>query len=323
MEVTVVPKGTFVPDSVMPTRSVPEVIPLTVSTVEPAVMEAVTIGRDAPATVPPRPRRLRQGRGRGDRSRSGGLMDFHEEAFVQSALTHGDTGAVVDLLTENHGRRSAYVAGGASRKMKPFLQAGARVVADYRARTSDHLGAVRLEPVGEGPSALFDDALALTGLAAAAGVTQGALPEREPHPGVFLAFEALMSAFALPEVWPAIFVRFEMGLLDDLGFGLDLSKCAATGSSDDLIYVSPRTGRAVSRDAGAPYADRLLPLPRFLRVEDAARHGANAPPSREDVFSGFNLTGHFLARDVLNPRGAPDSEARRAYLARLAAAPEF
>lgn len=183
-------------------------------------------------------------------------MDFHEEAFVLSARSHGDTGAVVDLLTENHGRRSAYVAGGASRKMKPFLQAGARVVADYRARTSDHLGAVRLEPVGEGPSALFDDALALTGLAAAAGVTQGALPEREPHPGVFLAFEALMAAFEMPAVWPAIFVRFEAGLLEDLGFGLDLSKCAATGTADDLIYVSPRTGRAVSRDAGAPMPTR-------------------------------------------------------------------
>ena len=96
-------------------------------------------------------------------------MDFHEEAFVLSARAHGDTGAVADLLTETHGRRSAYVAGGASRKMRPFLQAGARVVADYRARTSDHLGAARLEPVGEGPSALFDDALALTGLAARDG----------------------------------------------------------------------------------------------------------------------------------------------------------
>ncbi|OYW92253.1 MAG: DNA repair protein RecO, partial [Caulobacterales bacterium 32-67-6] len=190
-------------------------------------------------------------------------MDFHEEAFVLSARSHGDTGAVVDLLTETHGRRAAYVAGGASRKMRPFLQAGARVAADYRARTSDHLGGARLEPVGEGPSALFDDALALTGLAAAAGVAQGALPEREPHPGVFLAFEALMAAFALPDVWPAIFVRFEAGLLEDLGFGLDLSKCAATGTADDLIYVSPRTGRAVSRAAGAPYADKMLTLPPF------------------------------------------------------------
>ncbi|MEW6538703.1 MAG: DNA repair protein RecO [Pseudomonadota bacterium] len=230
-------------------------------------------------------------------------MDFHEEAFVLSARSHGDTGAVVDLLTENHGRRSAYVAGGASRKMKPFLQAGARVVADYRARTSDHLGAVRLEPVGEGPSALFDDALALTGLAAAAGVTQGALPEREPHPGVFLAFEALMAAFEMPAVWPAIFVRFEAGLLEDLGFGLDLSKCAATGTVDDLIYVSPRTGRAVSRDAGAPYADKMLTLPPFML-------GAQSGLIEGDVRAAFELTGHFLEQFVFHPQNKPLPPAR-------------
>jgi len=240
-------------------------------------------------------------------------MDFHEEAYVLSARVHGDTGAVVDLLTEGHGRRSAYVAGGASRKMRPFLQAGARVVADYRARTSDHLGAARLEPLGEGPSALFDDALALTGLAAAAGVAQGALPEREPHPGVFLAFEALMAAFALPDVWPAIFVRFEAGLLEDLGFGLDLSKCAATGTADDLIYVSPRTGRAVSREAGAPYADKMLTLPPFML-------GAQAGLIEGDVRAGFDLTGHFLEQFVFHPQNRPLPPARVWMLDKLAEA---
>jgi DNA repair protein RecO (recombination protein O) len=240
-------------------------------------------------------------------------MDFHEEAFVLSARGHGDTGAVVDLLTETNGRRSAYVAGGASRKMRPFLQPGARVAADYRARTSDHLGAARLEPIGEGPSALFDDALALTGLAAAAGVAQGALPEREPHPGVFLAFEALMAAFALPSVWPAIFVRFEAGLLDDLGFGLDLSRCAATGTADDLIYVSPRTGRAVSREAGAPYADKMLTLPPFML-------GAQAGLIDGDVKAGFDLTGHFLEQFVFHPQNKPLPPARVWMLDKLAEA---
>ncbi len=238
-------------------------------------------------------------------------MEFTEEAFVLSARAHGDTGAVVDLLTEDHGRRAAYVAGGASRKMKPFLQAGARVVADYRARTSDHLGSARLEPIGEGPSALFDDPLALNGLAAAAAVAQGALPEREPHPGVFLAFEALMAAFALPEVWPAIFVRFEMGLLEDLGFGLDLSRCAATGTVDDLIYVSPRTGRAVSREAGAPYADKMLTLPPFLL-------GAQAGLMDGDIRAGFDLTGHFLEQFVFHPQNRPLPPARVWLLDKLA-----
>ena len=230
-------------------------------------------------------------------------MEFHEEAFVLSARSHGDTGVVVDLLTETNGRHAAYVAGGASRRMKPFLQAGARVIADYRARTSDHLGSARLEPVGEGPSALFDDPLALTGLAAAAAVAQGALPEREAHPGAFLAFEALMSAFRIPDVWPAIFVRFEAGLLEDLGFGLDLSRCAATGTMDDLIYVSPRTGRAVSRDAGAPYADKMLALPPFML-------GAQAGLGEGDVGAGLDLTGHFLEQFVFHPQNKPIPPAR-------------
>ena len=187
--------------------------------------------------------------------------------------------------------------------MKPFLQAGARVTVEYKARTSDHLGSARLEPLGEGPSALFEDSMALSGLAAAAAVVQGALPEREPHPGAFLAFEALMSAFALPDVWPAIFVRFEAGLLEDLGFGLDLSRCAVTGTMDDLVWVSPRTGRAVSRDAGAPYADKLLKLPPFML-------GAQAGLSEGDVRAGLDLTGHFLEQFVFHPQNKPIPSAR-------------
>lgn len=240
-------------------------------------------------------------------------MDFADDAFVLAARGHGDTGAVVELLTAQHGRRSAYVAGGASRRMRPFLQPGARVTVEYRARTSDHLGGARLEPVGEGPSALFDDALALSGLGAAAAVAQGALPEREPHPGVFLAFEALVGAFVAPEVWPAVFVRFEAGLLDDLGFGLDLSRCASTGTTDDLVWVSPRTGRAVSAQAGAPYADKLLALPPFML-------GAQAGLAAGDVKAGFDLTGHFLEQFVFHPLNRPLPPARTWMLDRLAEA---
>ena len=195
------------------------------------------------------------------------------------------------------------VAGGASRRMKPFLQAGARTLVHYRARVADQLGSASLEPVGEGPAALFDDRTALAGLSAAAAVAGAALPEREPHPGVFLAFEALMAAFALPSVWPAIFVRFEAGLLDDLGFGLDLTRCAATGGVDDLIYVSPRTGRAVSRQAGAPYADKMLTLPPFML-------GAQSGLIEGDVRAGFDLTGHFLEQFVFHPQNKPLPPAR-------------
>lgn len=230
-------------------------------------------------------------------------MEFQDEAYVLSARAHGDTGVVVELLTEQHGRRAAYVAGGASRRIKPFLQPGAKVLADFRSRTADQLGSARVEPLGEGPAALFDDPVALTGLSAAAAVAGGALPEREPFPGAFYAFEALMGAFAIPDIWPAIFVRYEVGLLEALGFGLDLSRCAATGDTDDLVWVSPRTGRAVSRKAGEPYADKLLRLPPFLL-------GAQAGLSEGDVRDGLSLTGHFLEQYVFHPMNKPLPPAR-------------
>ena len=237
-------------------------------------------------------------------------MDFEDDAFVLSARAHGENGAIVDLLTASHGRYVAHVAGGASRRMKPFLQPGARVIARYRSRVSEQMGAATIEPVGEGPAALFDDPLALAGLAAAASVAAGALPEREAHPGAFFALEALSAALAALETWPAVYVRFEAGLLQELGFGLDLSKCAATGSTDDLIYVSPRTGRAVSRDAGAPYVDRLLVLPPFLL-------SAQGGLGEGDVGSGLTLTGHFLETFVFAVMNRPLPPARVWLIDRL------
>ena len=237
-------------------------------------------------------------------------MEFEDDAFVLSARSHGETGAIVELLTAGRGRWAAHVAGGASRRMRPALQPGARVMARYRSRTSEQLGSAVLEAEGAGPSELFDDADALAGLSAAAAVTAGALPEREPHPGAFLAFEALVSALAVADIWPAVYVRFEAGLLEELGFGLDLSRCAATGSSDDLIYVSPRTGRAVSRAAGEPYSDRLLALPPFLL-------GAQAGLGDGDVGKGLDLTGHFLEQFVFAPLNRPLPPARIWLLDRL------
>ena len=230
-------------------------------------------------------------------------MEWEDDAFVLAARVHGETGAIVELLTARHGRHAAHVAGGASRRMKPFLQAGAQVIARYRARVSDQLGQASLEPVGEGPAALFDDPLALAGLASAASVAAGALPEREPHPGAYLAFEALSSALVHPDIWPAVYVRFEAGLLEELGFGFDLSRCAATGALDDLVYVSPRTGRAVSREAGGPYADRLLALPPFML---SAQGGLAAG----DGGAGLTLTGHFLEQFIFNPLNRPLPPAR-------------
>lgn len=237
-------------------------------------------------------------------------MEWEDDAYVLSARAHGESGAIVELLTAEHGRFAAHVAGGASRKVRPFLQPGSRVLARYRSRVSEQLGSASLEPVGEGPAALFDDAAALAGLSAAAAVAAGALPEREAHPGVFFGLEALILALAHPEVWPAVYVRFEAGLLQDLGFGLDLSRCAATGTVDDLVYVSPRTGRAVSRQAGEPYRDRLLKLPPFLL-------GAQAGLSQGDVDLGLILTGHFLEQFVFAPLNRPLPPARLWLVDRL------
>ena len=240
-------------------------------------------------------------------------MEFEDDAFVLNARPHGEAGAIVELLTARHGKYAAHVAGGASRKMKPVLQPGAPVLVRFRARVADQLGSASLEPVGEGPSALFDDRLALAGLAAAADVAAGPLPEREPHPGAYLAFQALTQALAHPDIWPAVFVRFEAGLLQDLGFGLDLSKCAATGTLDDLVYVSPRTGRAVSREAGGPYKDRMLRLPPFML-------GAQAGLATGDVGAGLALTAHFLEQFVFNPMNRPLPPARLWLVDRLAEA---
>jgi DNA repair protein RecO (recombination protein O) len=230
-------------------------------------------------------------------------MEWEDEAIVLAARAHGETGAICDLLTERHGRFVAHVAGGASRRMKPVLQPGSRVIARYRARVSEQLGSASLEAQGDGISGLFDDPLALAGLAAAAALCAQGLPEREPHPGAFHALGALIEALNHSAIWPAIYVRFEAGLLEDLGFGLDLSKCAATGSLDDLIYVSPRTGRAVSRQAGEPYRERMLALPPFLL---SAQGGLEAG----DVGAGLTLTGHFLEAFVFGPLNRPLPPAR-------------
>jgi DNA repair protein RecO (recombination protein O) len=225
-------------------------------------------------------------------------MEWLDEAFVLGSRRHGESGAIVDFLTCEHGRVGAHVAGGASRRIRAFLEAGTRVRLTFRSRLEHQLGSAIIEPVGQGPSALFDDAMALAGLSAAASVAASALPDREPHAGAFWAFEALLAAFELPEIWPAVYVRFEIGLLEELGFGLDLSKCASSGRTDDLVYVSPRTGRAVSREAGLPFHDRMLKLPGFLL-------GSQFGVQPGDIEAGLILTAHFLESFVYGPLNRP------------------
>ncbi|HWE98584.1 MAG TPA: DNA repair protein RecO [Caulobacteraceae bacterium] len=238
-------------------------------------------------------------------------MEFEDEAFVLAARPYGEAGVIVEALTREHGKWAAHVAGGASRRMAGVLQPGARAVFRYRSRISEQLGSATLEGVGEGAAVLFDDAAALAAMASAAALLAQALPEREPHGGAFLAFEALMSALEIPEIWPAVMVRFEAGLLETLGFGLDLSRCAVSGSTDNLAFVSPRTGRAVGAEAGEAWRERLLRLPPFMI---SAQQGLGSG----DIGDGLAITGWFLQKHVFDLVDRPLPPARERFVARLA-----
>jgi DNA repair protein RecO (recombination protein O) len=238
-------------------------------------------------------------------------MHWSEEAVVLGVRRHGETSAIVDLLTRGHGRHLGLVRGGRSRRLRPVLQPGNLVLANWRARLEDQLGTFTVEPVAMRAAGLIADPFKLAGLNSLIGLSQ-VLPEREPHPRLYDALSVALAALDDDEVWPAVLARFELGLLDELGFGLDLTCCAATGAQDDLVFVSPRTGRAVSAAAGAPYRDRLFALPAFLRD---ARPGH---PTPEEVIAGLRLTGHFLQRHILEPRDLAAPGARALLIERLA-----
>lgn len=218
-------------------------------------------------------------------------MDWTDRGVVLSARPHGEAAAVAVLLTRDHGRHGGLVQGGRSSRQRGNLEPGTLVAARWRGRLAEHLGTYTLEPMHGYAAALLDDPLRLAALTAACALVEAALPEREPHPAVFDGLVALLDVLE-GAAWPEAYVRWEIGLLAELGFGLDLDRCALTGSNDYLAYVSPRTGRAVSASAGEPYRDRLLPLPGFL----VGRGGGG----RDETLAGLRLTGHFLERHLLN-----------------------
>jgi len=229
-------------------------------------------------------------------------MDWSDEGIFLSAKPLGEANAVAELFTLGHGRHLGLVRGGRSRRLRPLLQSGNRLRVTWRARLSEHLGGFNLEPIDAHAARVLDDASALAAIGSLAGLAR-LLPERDPHPALYAASLNVLSAFDDPKLWPALLVRWELQLLQELGFGLDLSECAATGDEAELVYVSPRSGRAVSREAGRPYEGKLLKLPAFLR-ENAATVDAS------DLVAGFALTGHFLERDVLTPHGLAMPQAR-------------
>ncbi|XBQ15878.1 MAG: DNA repair protein RecO [Oceanicaulis sp.] len=239
-------------------------------------------------------------------------MEWSGSGRILAVRPHGETSAVVELLTSDQGRHAGLVRGGRSRALRPVLQPGNRVRAVWRARLEDHLGSFQVEAEDLSAGHLMEDPLALSGLNAACAMASLCLPEREAHPAVAEAFEVLISALDDPELWPALYVRWEAGLLADLGYGVDFRRCAATGQTHDLVYVSPKSGRAVSAEAGKPYHDKMLALPGFLVGSGAVEPGA--------VAAGLKLTAHFIDRRVLWPADKRLPDARARMIERLEAA---
>lgn len=244
------------------------------------------------------------------------MIDWRGEAILLSARRHGENAMILSVLTQDRGRHAGLVRGGQSRKMKGALQPGNRIEVHWRARLEEHLGTMTVEPVRGYAAALMTDPGRLLAMGAALSLVEAALPEREPHPDLFVSLDALMIALD-DEGWAETYARWEVGLLAELGFGLDLTACAATGVTEDLRYVSPRTGRAVSAEAGLPYHEKLLSLPSFLtdRGNAPPSVGANAGPNA--LADALRMTGHFLDRNVFDMLGKPIPDPRNRLISRF------
>ncbi|MCS7266887.1 MAG: DNA repair protein RecO [Geminicoccaceae bacterium] len=235
-------------------------------------------------------------------------MEWTDEAVLLAVRPHGEHDAIASALTFEHGRHLGLVIAGRSRKRAPLLQPGNRFTLTWRARLESHLGHFTVEPQRLYAAVVVHDPLRLAALAAVTSLLDVALAEREPHPRLYAGLVAFLGRLAENAAdWPETLVRFELLLLAELGFALELDRCALTGARDELVWVSPRTGRAVSRAAGAPWADRLLPLPPFLLDR--------APADRKQIAQGLRLAGHFILRHLLAPADRPMPVARERLVA--------
>lgn len=237
------------------------------------------------------------------------MMDWQDEGVVIAARPHGESAAIIEVFTRSHGRHAGVVRGGAGRRLAPVLQPGSQIAAVWRARLGDHLGSFTVEPL-RSRAHLMTDRLALAGLSAVCALLHLALAEREPHPALWPPTMALLDALETAD-WGADYLRWELRLLDEMGFGLDLSACAVTGATTGLAYVSPKTGHAVTAAGAGDWADRLLPLPEGLTAKGPLPPGALA--------QGLALTGHFLTREIEALTGRTPLPEARGRLADLLA----
>lgn len=232
-------------------------------------------------------------------------MEWRGTGILLSVRRHGETSAIIDVFTEEKGRHAGVVRGGTSRKIAPILQPGAQLDVAWRARLEDHIGSFTVEPVRSRAALVMGNRLALAGLNAVTALLCFCLPEREAHAALYRRTEQLLDLLGQDDLWPLAYLRWEVALLNEMGFGLDLTACAVTGATEGLVYVSPKTGRAVSETGAGEWADRLLPLPAVLR-------GAGDAPDVE-VAQAFETTGYFLSTHLapdLGTRPLPDARAR-------------
>jgi len=236
-------------------------------------------------------------------------MEWIDDGIVLGVRRHGESSAIVELLTRAHGRHLGLVRGGSSKRMRPMLQPGNSVRAVWRARLDEHLGYYQIEGTRLRAASLLASSHAVYGVTHLASLAR-LLPERDPHEDIYGMLERTLDDFDAAGEAAVHLVRFELAMLAELGFGLDLENCAATGETSDLAYVSPKSGGAVSRSAGEPWRERLLRLPAFLRQGEDGSNGW----SDQDLQDGFRLTGLFLLRHVLEPRGQGHSDARDGFI---------
>nr|WP_321457482.1 DNA repair protein RecO [uncultured Cohaesibacter sp.] len=235
-------------------------------------------------------------------------MEWTDEAIVLGTKKHGETSVLLEVMTRAHGRAFGLVKGGRSRRMQPILQPGNSLAVTWRARLENHLGQMAIELETSRAAKLMALPLGTYGVQFIAELTR-LLPERVAHPYLYQALSVIVDAFEEGDVAGELMVRYELALLTELGYGLDLAQCAATGRKDNLIYVSPKSGRAVCQEAGQPYKDRMLPLPSFLRGESLSNRVAF-----EELSEGFALTSFFLDRHVYQPLGRHAPELRRNFI---------
>ena len=235
-------------------------------------------------------------------------MEWRGAGILLTVRRHGESSAIIDVFTPDHGRHAGVVRGGTSRKLAPSLQPGAQLDLAWRARLEDHIGTFAVEPLRSRAALVMGNRLALAGLNAVTGLLAFCLPERAAYPALYLRTEQLLDLLGQDDVWPLAYLRWEVALLEEMGFGLDLTSCAATGATEGLVYVSPKSGRAVSAKGAGDWADRLLPLPPVLRGEGAA-------PDAE-VAQALRTTGYFLEDRLAPAMGArPLPEARARFVA--------